>query len=310
MAVTTKHFPPNNIKIVKSMKDIIKLIRVHQWVKNLFMFVPAFFGGVILDPEVIVSVLIGFFAFSFIASAVYVLNDFMDVEKDRLHPEKKDRPLASGAIGKNQAILIFLVCLTIGFSLAYFINQYFLLVLVVYFVMNIAYTFRLKDTPIVDVSIIATGFLLRVFSGGILGDIVISKWLVLLTFLLAMLLGLAKRRSEYKIFLDGKKTRNSIKGYNLDFINVAMVMMASVTVVSYIMYTVSAEVIQRIGNDYLYITSFFVILGIMRYLQLTLVYDRSGSPTKILLKDYMIQVLILGWGAVFAFLIYLIDIIQ
>jgi hypothetical protein len=121
-----------------------------------------------------------------------------------------------------------------------------------------------------------------------------------------MLLALAKRRSEYKVFLTGKKIRKSIKGYNLDFINVSMVMMASVTVVSYIMYTVSIEVIQRIGNDYLYITSFFVIMGIMRYLQLTLVYDRSGSPTKVLLKDKMTQLLILGWIFVFVILLYVI----
>ncbi|MDQ3534248.1 MAG: prenyltransferase, partial [Bacteroidota bacterium] len=106
--------------------------------------------------------------------------------------------------------------------------------------------------------------------------------------------------------LNGKNTRKSIKGYNLDFINVSMIMMASVTVVSYIMYTVSIEVIERIGNDQLYITSFFVILSIMRYLQLTLVYDRSGSPTKILLKDRMTQLLLLGWIMVFAILIYII----
>jgi 4-hydroxybenzoate polyprenyltransferase len=288
------------------MKNFLRLIRVHQWVKNLFLYVPAFFGGVLLNQEIILVLTIGFFAFSFVASAVYILNDYKDIEKDRLHPEKKDRPLASGAIKQGQALIMFIVMLLAGLSIAYFLNFYFFLITVFYFIMNIAYTLKLKDTPIIDVSIISTGFLLRIFAGGVISDVVVSKWLILLTFLLAMLLALAKRRSEYKVFLTGKKIRKAIKGYNIEFINVSMVMMASVTVVSYIMYTVSTEVIQRIGNDYLYITSFFVILGILRYLQLTLVYDRSGSPTKVLLKDRMTQLLIIVWILVFVVLLYIV----
>ncbi|CAN5559851.1 decaprenyl-phosphate phosphoribosyltransferase [soil metagenome] len=288
------------------MKDFLRLIRVHQWVKNFFLYVPAFFGGVLINQEIFKNLTIGFFAFSFVTSAVYILNDYKDIEKDKLHPEKKDRPLASGAVDKKQALVIFILMLLAGLTIAYFLNFYFFLITLFYFIMNIAYTLRLKDTPIIDVSIISTGFLLRIFAGGVISEVIVSKWLILLTFLLAMLLALAKRRSEYKVFLTGKKIRKSIKGYNLDFINVSMVMMASVTVVSYIMYTVSIEVIQRIGNDYLYITSFFVIMGIMRYLQLTLVYDRSGSPTKVLLKDKMTQILILGWIFVFVILLYVI----
>jgi 4-hydroxybenzoate polyprenyltransferase len=288
------------------MENFLRLIRVHQWVKNLFLYVPAFFGGVLLNQDILLILTVGFFAFSFVASAVYILNDYKDIEKDKLHPEKKDRPLASGAINKKQALIIFIIMLLVGLSIAYFLNIYFFLITAFYFIMNIAYTLKLKDTPIIDVSIISTGFLLRIFSGGVISGVIVSKWLIILTFLLAMLLALAKRRSEYKVFLTGKNIRKSIKGYNIEFINVSMVMMASVTVVSYIMYTVSTEVIQRIGNDYIYITSFFVILGIMRYLQLTLVYDRSGSPTKVLLKDRMTQVLILGWILVFAILLYII----
>jgi decaprenyl-phosphate phosphoribosyltransferase len=288
------------------MKNYLSLIMVHQWVKNLFIYFPAFFGGVLFNEELFLVLTIGFFSFSFVASAVYILNDYKDIEKDKLHPEKKDRPLASGAINKQQAFYIFIIMLLIGLSVAYLLNLYFFFITVFYFFMNIAYTLRLKDTPIIDVSIISVGFLLRVFAGGVISGVVVSKWLILLTFLLAMLLALAKRRSEYKVFLTGKKIRTSIKGYNIDFINVSMVMMASVTVVSYIMYTVSTEVIQRIGNDYIYLTSFFVILGIMRYLQLTLVYDRSGSPTKVLLKDRMTQLLILGWILVFVVLLYVI----
>ena len=160
--------------------------------------------------------------------------------------------------------------------------------------MNIAYTFSLKHISILDISIIAIGFVLRIYAGAALIDNTPSMWIVLVTFVLALFLALAKRRDDCLLALDGKKTRKNIDGYNLEMVNAAMTLMAGVTVVSYIMYTVSPEVTQRLGTN-LYLTSAFVIIGILRYMQLTFVEHNSGSQTKLVLKDRFLQLVLIGW---------------
>ena len=282
----------------------IKLIRVHQWVKNLFIFAPAFFAQRFFDLNMIGSLILAFLVFSLVASSVYILNDYLDIEKDRLHPRKRLRPLAAGTINKNAALLFMGVLLTAGIVLGFLVNWRLLLVIGVYFVMNVFYSFRLKHIAILDISIIAFGFLLRIYAGGVSAEIPISKWIILLTFLLAMLLALGKRRDEFLLFQQGKETRKSISGYSLPFINVSMTLMAAVTVVSYIMYTVSTEVVQRLGNEHIYLTTIFVILGIMRFLQIALVLEESGSPTMVLLKDRFIQLVISAWILTFMAILY------
>ena len=286
------------------MKKYALLLRVHHWVKNLFIWIPPFFAAEFFQEKTFFICLAGFLAFSFVASNIYVINDFVDIEKDRLHPEKKKRPMASGAIKPHVGLITGFVSLFLGMGIGAVLSIPFLLVLGTYFVMNLLYSFWLKNMAIIDISIISIGFLLRVMAGGILAMVDISKWLILLTFLLAMLLALAKRRDEFLIYLKGRNTRKAISGYNLDFINVAMMLFASVTVVCYIMYSISDEVIARIGNDYVYFTSFFVITGILRYLQLALVFGSTGSPTKVLLRDHFIQLIIVGWLLTFGLLIY------
>lgn len=286
------------------MKTIIDLLRIPQWIKNLFIFVPAFFAEKAADWRVQGDLLISFLAFSMLASCVYIINDYVDIEQDKQHPTKKNRPLAAGKISKQQAILMLGFMFVGSTVLAYSIKQDLLIVMLFYLIMNILYSFKLKHIALLDISIIALGFLLRIFAGGIVAAVPVSKWLILMVFLLAMLLALAKRRDEFLIAKEGKDIRKAIEGYNLEFINVAMVLIASVTVVSYIMYSVSEEVIKRIGNDNLYLTSFFVILGILRYLQITLVYQQSGSPTKVLFTDFFIQLVLLGWLLMFGFLLY------
>jgi 4-hydroxybenzoate polyprenyltransferase len=234
---------------------------------------------------------------------IYILNDYQDVEKDRLHPIKKNRPLASGKLSKRSALLLF-VLLIIGLSSIYFfrleLNQIW--PLIAYFVLNILYTFGLKSIPILDVGIIAVGFVLRVVLGGLVTGIVVSKWAFLLTFALALVLALGKRRGEL-LSTDGS-SRRSLEGYNLPFLDAALTSTVTITIVCYVMYAVSPDVENSLGFKHVYITSFFVILGVLRYLQQTFVYGRTESPTRLLYKDLFIQITILLWISTFALIIY------
>ena len=172
--------------------------------------------------------------------------------------------------------------------------------------MNIAYCLKLKQYAIVDVSIIAIGFVMRVLIGGFAADIWVSQWLVLMTFLLALFLALTKRSDDFSLFEQtGNKPRLSITGYNKEFINEAIAIVSAVTLVCYIMYTMSEEVIARMGSQYLYLTSLWVFVGLLRYMQKTIVYSESGSPTKSLMNDHFIQLCVLGWLASFFVIIYL-----
>jgi 4-hydroxybenzoate polyprenyltransferase len=175
-----------------------------------------------------------------------------------------------------------------------------------YFFINLLYTFKLKHVPVLDITIIAVGFVLRIWSGAEIANVVNSKWIILMTFLLALLLGFAKRRDDVLIFNhSGQKMRKSVDGYNLEFINSSMVLMAGVVIVCYIMYTLSPEVVSRWKTENLYITAAPVVLGVLRYLQLTFVQNKSGNPTRILINDFPIQILILFWIVLFYVIIYL-----
>jgi len=257
------------------------------------------------DPLVAIRITIGVICFSLTASVVYIINDIKDVEEDRLHPEKKHRPFAANTITVNAGIFLAIILLITSMAVSYWLEPRFLLVVAVYFILNLSYSLRLKHVPLLDISIIAVGFVLRVVGGGVIPDIYVSHWILLMTFLLALFLGLAKRRDDVKIFMEsGKKMRKSVDGYNLEFINTAMSLMGGVTIVAYIMYTLSDDVVKRLGDN-LYLTSLFVILGILRYLQITFVQERSGNPTKILLKDIFIQLILIGFVLSFGALLYM-----
>jgi 4-hydroxybenzoate polyprenyltransferase len=288
-----------------SVTAVIKLMRPHQYVKNFFILLPLFFAVKITDVDLLTSAVIAFIAFSFTASAIYTLNDYFDIEEDRQHPKKKSRPLASGDISKSQAIVIMVLLGGIGFTLMSFLSMKASIVLLAYVVMNIVYSFYLKHVAILDVSIIAIGFVLRLFIGSAVTSISLSVWIVVMTFLLSLFMALAKRRDDVLIYLDtGKKMRKVIDGYNLQFLDAAMAIMASVVIVSYTIYTTSAEVVARVHSEYLYLTSLFVVLGVLRYLQVAFVLKDSGSPTKIVLKDRFMQLILFGWVATFAWILY------
>ena len=288
-----------------TLSSIIKLIRPHQYIKNLFIFLPLFFALKITDTSLLLNAIIAFIAFPLTASAIYTLNDYHDIEEDRQHPKKKDRPLASGAISKSQAITIMSVLFISGFTLMASLSLKAAGILTAYVVMNIAYSFYLKHVAILDVVIIAIGFVLRLFIGSAVTDIPLSMWIVIMTFLLALFMALAKRRDDVLIYLDtGKKMRKVIDGYNLQFLDTVMAIMASVVIVAYTIYTTSPEVVARVNSEYLYLTALFVILGIMRYLQVVFVLKDSGSPTKIVLKDRFMQLTLIGWVLTFAWILY------
>ena len=286
--------------------EYLKLLRPDHYVKNLFIFVPLFFALQIFNKVYLFNAFIAFIAFSMSASAVYILNDYLDIEEDRKHPQKKLRPLASGAVNKGMALLIMVLLLISSCLLMEQQSLSALGILISYIVLNIAYSIILKQIAILDVVIISVGFVLRLYIGSAVTGIALSQWIVIMTFLLALFLALAKRRDDVLLFQEtGQKMRKVIDEYNLPFLDSAMMIMGSVVIVAYILYTTSTSTIQRLHNEHLYLTSLFVILGIMRYLQVTFVEKDSGNPTKILIKDKFIHLTIIFWVLSFAWILYI-----
>lgn len=288
------------------MKNIIILIRPHQYIKNLIVFFPLFFSMELLKPELLLSSFIAFIAFSICSSSVYILNDYFDIENDRHHPVKKYRPLAAGTVSIQFAFTIMALLFIIGGALMITLSFNAGLILGGYILMNILYSLKLKHVVILDVLIVATGFVLRLFVGSAATMIPLSRWIVLMTFLLALFMAFGKRRDDVLMFEEtGKKMREVINGYNLRFLDGAMMIMASVVIVAYILYTTDSEVILRLKSDYVYLTAIFVIAGLLRYLQITFVENKSGDPTQIALKDKFLHVTILSWLGAFFWLLYL-----
>jgi len=292
------------------MTKYIKLLRVEQWVKNLFVFLPLFFSGNITNADLVLKSLAAFVVFSLAASFIYILNDYSDVESDRRHPEKCNRPIASGAISKSTAIAIMFMVLAAALLLLA-VSQFclgisvgkFSSVILFYVLLNVAYTFHLKHVAIIDVSIIATGFVLRVLAGGYISGIPISQWAILLTFVLALVLAFGKRRGELINAQISGRTRKALDGYNVQFADIALSISVTLAIISYLMFTVQPEVQDRFGSRIFY-TFIFVVFAFMRYLQQTLVHNKTESPTKIIYKDRYIQVTLAMWFATFLLLIY------
>ncbi|WP_303839277.1 decaprenyl-phosphate phosphoribosyltransferase [Apibacter mensalis] len=285
--------------------DYLRLIRIKQWLKNLFVFLPIFFAGKILDLHLLLNSIVAFFSFSFIASSIYIINDYIDIEKDKMHPEKKNRPLAAGKIRINHAIIVFLFLVLASYFMGYLIHSWgVILIISVYFVMNLAYSFKLKQIAIIDVVIIALGFLLRIYMGGFATNLPITVWAILVTFFLALVMALGKRRGELiNVQLTGE-TRKALDGYNLQFIDIAITMVSTCFVVCYIMYTLD-PVIKMNFHYYIVYTSLFAVIGILRYLQLTFVYNKTESPTKVLYRDLFLQIDLAIWVVMIFILKYL-----
>ena len=290
------------------MKKTLLLIRPQQWIKNGFVLIPMFFGGRLLNADDAIASVVTFFAFSFAASAIYCFNDIVDVDADRRHPVKCHRPIASGAVSVPTAYALMAVLALLSALLLFFLPQRAgetAGIVAFYFLLNMAYCIWLKRHAIIDVCTVAFGFVLRILAGGMACDVAVSNWLVLMTFLLALFLSFAKRRDDVlRMNETGEPPRRNTIRYNLTFVNQAITVTGTVTLVCYIMYTVSPEVVSRFHAPYLYLTSIFVLVGLLRYMQLTVVDEVSGDPTKILLRDRFTQAIVVAWLMAFLLIIY------
>ena len=290
------------------MKKTLLLIRPQQWIKNGFVLIPMFFGGRLLNVDDAIASVVTFFAFSFAASAIYCFNDIVDVDADRRHPVKCHRPIASGAVSVPTAYALMAVLVLLSALLLFFLPQRAgetAGIVAFYFLLNLAYCIWLKRHAIIDVCTVAFGFVLRILAGGMACDVAVSNWLVLMTFLLALFLSFAKRRDDVlRMNETGEPPRRNTIRYNITFVNQAITITGTVTLVCYIMYTVSPEVVSRFHAPHLYLTSIFVLVGLLRYMQLTVVDEVSGDPTKILLRDRFTQAIVVAWIMAFLLIIY------
>lgn len=291
---------------------VFSSLRPKQWTKNLILFAALFFSerGLIFLPEAWLRALVGFVTFCGLSGSVYLLNDIVDIEKDRLHPKKSLRPLAAGQLtiteAKGALIIILLLCL---FS-AWHLSGLFFAMALSYFMLNLAYSFKLKNVVIIDVMCIATGFVLRATAGvGALlrvdPAIHISHWLLLSTLMLAMFLGLAKRRQEIALEKSGgARCRNILSEYSESFIDQMTSILAGTAILTYTLYTVSAETIAKFGSDKLVFTVPMVLYGILRYLYLIHIQDMGENPSDVILHDRPLQANFAVWLAAVVIIIH------
>lgn len=280
--------------------NLLHFIRIKHWIKNGFVFLPLFFAGKIYS-HFDINLIFLFFTFSIAASSIYVFNDIFDLETDKNHKENQLRPLAKGYFSLKFAWSLFTILSLLFLSSYFLIKESFFFVLA-YFCLNICYSLFLKKISIIDVSCISLGFVIRVLAGGFEANVLVSHWMIIIVFLLTISIAFSKRRHD---FAQSSSTETLVKnGYSIQFLDIAKSISFSLTLISYILYSISSEVIERIGSDKLYITSFFVFLGIIRYIQITVIDKNSGSPINVLWRDRFLQITLLLWCITFLIIIY------
>ncbi len=289
---------------------LLRSIRVKQWVKNLFLFAALVFSRNLLNLKLFVNSALGFICFSFAASSIYLLNDLLDYESDVKHPVKCKRPIASGELSKKHAAIG--ACCLAGTSLlgALFLNSSFALVILIYLLTNVAYSIKLKHMVIIDVMVIAFGFVLRVISGGLIIHVSISLWLIVCTTLLSLFLALSKRRHEL-VLLDNKAGghRKILDEYNPYLLDQMISVVTASTLVAYLLYTMDPVTIEKFNSPYIVLTFPFVLYGIFRYLYLVHQKARGGNPTKVLLTDTPLIVNSILWVVSFEVIVLLSPIV-
>lgn len=284
---------------------LIKTMRPRQWTKNVFIFAALVFDKQLLSPDSFLRTLAGFALFCLISSSVYIFNDLADVEADRKHPEKKNRPIASGKLPINAAWIAGIALVIVTFALSWLLSTNFLIVVVLYFLINMAYSKWLKHIPILDVLIIASGFVLRVHAGVTLIDVErFSPWLYVVMTLLSLFLGFGKRRAELALLAHGAGShRKVLDGYTLPLLDQYIMIVSGTTIVAYSLYTFSAPNVP--DNHSMMLTIPFVVYAIFRYLYLIEVKHAGGAPEEILLSDRPFQIAMILWGAAVLAIFYL-----
>lgn len=287
--------------------SLLRTLRPHQWVKNLFVAAALVFSRHLTDVEFVTRTGLAVLAFCLLSGAVYCFNDVRDVEGDRAHPTKKQRPIASGALSERAALIAAGALALIGLGIAFALSPKTALYAGLYLIQNVAYSIRLKHIAFVDVGIIATGFLLRVLAGAAAIDVPASNWLLVCTALLAVFLGLGKRAHELawaERTGGAAETRAALAGYNIPVVRLAMFVLAAATTASYIAYTVDPTTVAFFGTQNLPYSSPFVALGILRFMMLALWYPKDDPPTEAMLKDPWFLVNLAAAAATVLYIIY------
>jgi 4-hydroxybenzoate polyprenyltransferase len=265
----------------------LRLIRVHQWIKNIFVFVPELFSLHLFDKNYFEITLLAFFVFCLASSAIYVINDLVDIESDRAHPVKKDRPLPSGAISQTAAMITASILLILVFWLMMYLNTEFILLVVAFVVLNVLYSFWLKNLVLLDIFSIAAGFMIRVLAGAFAIMVPISSWLLLTTMFISLFLGVMKRRSELALVNEnsGNQSRKVLAQYSLNFADQMATIAATGVIVCYALYTVAPRTISVFQTERLIYTTPFVVFGIFRYMYLEYINKKGENTTRALATD-------------------------
>lgn len=273
-------------KELSAILPYLVMLRPYQWTKNLLLFSGLIFStSLFVENDLLISIL-AFIIFCITSSGIYILNDLRDIEHDRLNPSKMNRPLAAGKILKLNAVIIMILCIVISVICAFILDKNFFIIILMYLFMNIAYSFGLKNIVILDAMIVAIGFLLRVFAGCLIIHVEVTPWLFICTFSLALTLSFGKRRNELNILKsEAKNFRGTLEFYSTQLLDIILTICSATSVITYSLYTVANETVQRFGNQHLIITMPFVMYGIFRYLYLIYTKNKGGDPTKLLLLD-------------------------
>ncbi|MDO8142441.1 MAG: decaprenyl-phosphate phosphoribosyltransferase [Candidatus Brocadiales bacterium] len=289
------------------LKYILLSMRPEQWIKNFFVFTALLFSKNLLNLPKDIEAIIGFIIFCMITGCAYMINDLVDLEKDNLHPIKSRRPLASGNLKKGTAVkIIVLVCLASLF-LAFYMNILFGVIVLAYFLLNIGYSIYLKNIVIIDVVSIAAGFVFRVLGGAVIISVIASHWLILCTILLSLFLGFSKRRHELLLLEDSAPSHRSVlEHYSPYFLDQMIAVVTASTLISYALYTMSKDTIEKLGTSKLIYTIPFVLYGIFRYLYLVHQKEEGGSPTEIMFTDKPMIINICLWVISSVIFIYVV----
>jgi len=286
------------------LAGILVSMRPRQWLKNLIVFAALIFAQRLSQPEMVVRSVLGFLLFCATSSAIYIINDLFDAERDRRHPLKARRPIASGALGFAPAVTAAAVLLIGALLAAFTLSWPFGAILLIYAILNLLYSLWLKEVVIIDVMVIAAGFVLRAVGGALIIDVPISTWLIICTILLSLFLAFCKRRQELESLDEAGEHRATLREYSVDFIDQMINVVTASTVVAYTFYTVSPEVELKLGTQHLYLTVPFVLYGIFRYLYLVHRKGIGGSPTQALLTDRPLLTCVALWGITVVVLLY------
>lgn len=284
-------------------RQLLRTMRPKQWLKNLLLYVGVVFDRHLLEWRPMLYATLGFIIFCAISSAVYFLNDLVDIEKDRQHPKKRNRPLASGKLKKEYAIVAMVFLIAVSVPSAFVLRPSFGGIVLLYFLIQVAYCFYLKNVVIIDVFTLASGFVLRAVAGALVIQVDVSPWLLVCTMLGALFIGLAKRRHELVLLAEGAADhRQILQEYSSELVQEMISVVTSAVVVSYSLYTITYEKLPK--NHLMALTIPFVIYGIFRYLYLIYRKDEGGSPEELLLKDVPLLGCVVLWGLTSAVILY------